>query len=316
MKEAVKKEASQDVIIVNRFPVWGVPGFNADEWNSKFLRANVILNSDVYEAVYPVHWGPLSLKFAFNGCEYYEIDNCRYRVTDGKFLLFNHGQLYASSVVSDKAVRSFTINYCPDFKKKKFADMMAGESKLLDDPSFEPGEDVNFFSKLYSYDPYIVKEVFELKNFIDKLNYNSLYINEKFANILEAIYRLNCRVLSETERVGAGKRSTRIETYKRLTRAKDYIESNFMNDITLGILAEVSCMNQFHFLRKFKQLYKKTPHQFLTGIRLNEAKTLLKKNDTTVTQVCLEVGYEDVSSFSKLFKKSTGITPDRYRYTT
>jgi AraC family transcriptional regulator len=301
-----------DVIIINRLPEWD-DEFDAKKWNTKFLETNVILNSDVYEAVYPVHWGPLSLKFAFNGCEYYETDNCRYRVTDGRFLLLNQDQLYESSVVSDKAVRSFTVNFCPEFKGGKFAELVASELKLLDDPEYESIKELNFFSKLYSYDTYIAKEIFELKNYIDGLNYNSLYINEKLSNILEGIYKLNCRVLKDTEGVAGGKVSTRIETYRRITRAKDYIDSNFMKEVSLETLGKVSSMNQFHFLRKFKQFYSKTPHQYLTEVRLREAKAFLKKKKYSVTEVCMEVGFEDPASFSKLFKRSFGVSPIDYR---
>lgn len=300
-----------DVVIINRFPDWD-DRFDVKKWNTRFRETNVILNSDVYEAVYPLHWGPLSLKFAFNGSEFYQSENCRYRVTDGIFLLLNHDQIYSSSLISDKAVRSFTLNFCPEFKKKKFAELMASEEKLLDDPRYESIKDLNFFSKLYSYDPEIAKEIFELKNYIDGLNYSSLYINEKMANILEGIYKLNCKVLKETEAVNAGKPSTRIETYKRITRAKDYIESNFMNSVSLETLGKVSSMNQFHFLRKFKQFYSKTPHQYLTEVRLREAKAFLKKKKS-VTEVCMEVGFEDPASFSKLFKKSFGVSPVDYR---
>lgn len=302
-----------DVIIVNRFPDWHGAGFDPVEWNAKFYQTNVILNSDVYEAVYPLHWGPLSLKFAFNGEEYYETENCRYRVTDGNFLLFNHDQVYSSSLISDKAVRSFTLNFCPGFKKQKFAELMASELKLLDDPGYEPIKELNFFSKLYSYDPEIAKDIFELKSYIDGLNYNSLYINEKMANILEGIYKLNCKVLKETDSVNAGKPSTRIETYRRITRAKDYIDSNFMDEVSLETLGKVASMNQFHFLRKFKQYYKKTPHRYLTEVRLTEARSLLKKKKNSVTEVCLEVGFEDPASFSKLFKKNFGVSPVDYR---
>lgn len=301
-----------DVIIINKLPVWDA-GFNAEKWNAKFMQTNVILNSDVYEAVYPLHWGPLSLKFAFNGCEYYETENCRYRVTDGSFLLFNHDQLYTSSVVSDKAVRSFTINFCPEFRMKKFADMMTCDSKLLDDPDYEPIKELNFFSKLYSYDSEVATKIFELKSYIDGLNYNSLYINEKLSNILEGMYKLNCKVLKDTEGITAEKYSTRVELYKRLTRAKDYIDSNFMKEVSLETLGKVSSMNQFHFLRKFKQFYNKTPHQYLTEVRLTEAGTLLKNSKHTVTDVCMEVGFDSPASFSKLFKKNFGVSPVDYK---
>ena len=86
-----------EVLIVNRFPDWYATDFNEVDWNARFKKYNVILNSDVCEAIYPEHWGPLSIKFAFNGSEYYETENCRYRVSDGKYLLMNENQNYSGN---------------------------------------------------------------------------------------------------------------------------------------------------------------------------------------------------------------------------
>ena len=302
-----------EVRVINQFPDWYAPDFRISEWNRNFVDSNVILNSDVYEAIYPEHWGPLSLKFAFNGCEFYESDNCRYRVTDGYFLLFNHNQYYSSYLSSNKAVRSFTINFARDFKEKKIADLVASDDQLLDDPLYEPIKNMNFFSGLYRFNSEILKEIVGLKSYLDGLNYNTLFINQKLSSILEQMYYLNCNVAFDAGKIKAERPSTKIETYRRIFKAKDYIESNFMNEVTLDRLASVACMNPFHLLRKFKHFYNETPHRYLTKVRINEAKILLTQKDTTVTEVCFEVGYEDISSFSKLFKRFTGLSPDNFR---
>lgn len=302
-----------EVLIINRFPDWYASDFNEVDWNTRFKKYNVILNSDVYEAVYPEHWGPLSIKFAFNGSEYYETENCRYRVSDGKYMLMNENQNYSSSLVSDRAVRSFTINFSPNFKREKLTQLISTEEKMLDEPGYSICKEFNFFSRLFDVDVGIARDIVNLKAFLDGLNYNSLYINEKLSNILEVLYRINSSEICEADKAPGKKSSTRQETYKRLIRAKDYIDSNFEDDVTLEILSNVSYMNQFHLLRKFKEFFGMTPHRYLTYMRLEKAKNLLKKKKQTVTDVCFAVGYNDLSTFSKLFKRIYKVSPDVYK---
>ena len=192
--------------------------------------------------------------------------------------------------------------------------LLSRDEKLLDEPDYE-GEDINFFSQLYDINRDLASEIINLKTFLDGLNYNSLYINEKLSNILEVLYRVNSSTVSEACSAPGKKLSTREETYRRLTKAKDYIESNFDEEVTLEVLANVSCMNQFHFLRKFKELFGETPYQYLTIVRLDQAMNMLKKKKQTITDVCFAVGFKDLSSFSKLFKRTFNVSPDEFRQT-
>jgi len=66
--------------------------------------------------------------------------------------------------------------------------------------------------------------------------------------------------------------------------------------------------SRFHFMRIFKTTYGKTPHQYLTWVRIERAKLLLK-TDMSVSNVCFSVGFESVSTFTTLFKKLVGKTP-------
>ncbi len=78
-------------------------------------------------------------------------------------------------------------------------------------------------------------------------------------------------------------------------------------------MADVACLNLFYFLREFKKAFGVTPYKFLQTIRLQRARTLLAFSDMSVTEVCHEVGFFDVASFSKLFKKTFLITPGNAR---
>lgn len=102
------------------------------------------------------------------------------------------------------------------------------------------------------------------------------------------------------------------EIYQRIVTAKVYIDDNFHAPIDLDLISQQAFLSRFHFHRLFRRVYKKTPHQYLTGKRMEKAKTLLAENKP-VTEVCNEVGFESIGSFSVLFKKEIGFAPTYYR---
>lgn len=100
--------------------------------------------------------------------------------------------------------------------------------------------------------------------------------------------------------------------YKRIVQAKMFIDEHFAEQIDIDNIADEACFSKFHFIRLFKKTYGKTPHQYLTYARIENAKQLLKK-DISVTDVCFAVSFDSVSSFTGLFKREVGITPSEYR---
>jgi AraC-like DNA-binding protein len=99
---------------------------------------------------------------------------------------------------------------------------------------------------------------------------------------------------------------------EKIISAKRFIDENFSNRINLDIIAAEACISKFHFLRLFKSLYGRTPHQHLTEIRIEKAKQLLRSG-FSVADTCFLTGFESVSSFKALFKKSTRLTPSFYQ---
>ena len=104
-----------------------------------------------------------------------------------------------------------------------------------------------------------------------------------------------------------------ISVYKRLYRSKEFIDDCFNEPLDLDTIARQAYFSPYHFLREFKKVYNKTPHRYLTERRLDKAKELLKKNDSSVTEVCFEVGFQSLGSFSALFTRNVGISPAEFR---
>ena len=102
------------------------------------------------------------------------------------------------------------------------------------------------------------------------------------------------------------------DIYQRIVAAKVYMDDNFMEPMDLAQISRHACLSRFHFHRLFRQVYKKTPHQYLTQKRMQKAKDLLGENKA-IAEVCMELGYESTGSFSLLFRKEIGFAPQFYR---
>src|SRR4051794_17484294 len=92
--------------------------------------------------------------------------------------------------------------------------------------------------------------------------------------------------------------------YKRIVQAKLFIDEHFGEALDLDNIADEAYFSKFHFIRLFKTIYHRTPHQYLTKVRMEKAKYLLQQG-TAVAETCFAVGFSSVSSFTGLFRKYT-----------
>ncbi len=100
--------------------------------------------------------------------------------------------------------------------------------------------------------------------------------------------------------------------YKRIVQAKLFIDNHYADVIDLAKISDEAYFSKYHFIRLFKLAYGQTPGQYLSRVRIEKAMQLLK-TEMPVSQVCLSVGFESLSSFSGLFKRIVGSTPTAYR---
>lgn len=103
------------------------------------------------------------------------------------------------------------------------------------------------------------------------------------------------------------------DLYQRIATAKVFIDENYHAPIDLEQIAGQAFLSRFHFHRLFSRIYRKTPHQYVTQVRLEAAKILLAKEGISITEVCNSIGFESLGSFSTLFSKQSGYSPQYYR---
>jgi two-component system response regulator YesN len=95
--------------------------------------------------------------------------------------------------------------------------------------------------------------------------------------------------------------------------AKQYIKEHFAEQISIDDIAEIVNFNVSYFSTLFKKVTGNTYREYLRGIRMDEAKRLLKETNLSVALICDNVGYNDVKHFSSSFRKTTGVKPSEYR---
>lgn len=100
--------------------------------------------------------------------------------------------------------------------------------------------------------------------------------------------------------------------YVQVRQSKAFMEKYYADKIMLDNMAKAACMSRYHFIRLFQTIYGTTPRQYLRDVRIHKAKELIKKGGA-IAQVCYEVGYDSLPTFSSAFKKGTGHSPKKYQ---
>ena len=97
------------------------------------------------------------------------------------------------------------------------------------------------------------------------------------------------------------------------TKLTQYVDEHLAESISLSSLAELVQLSPYHFSRAFKQSFGQPPHRFLTGRRIERAKSLLADRKLSVTEIGFDIGFSEASAFTSAFHKLTGETPTDYR---
>lgn len=106
---------------------------------------------------------------------------------------------------------------------------------------------------------------------------------------------------------------TEVKDNDRINVVFNYVKNNFQEDITLSVIADMVNMTVPSFCRYFKKITNKTFVQFVNEYRLVHASKLLAEQPLSISEVCLESGFNNFSHFNKSFKAFTGKSPSEYR---
>jgi transcriptional regulator GlxA family with amidase domain len=103
------------------------------------------------------------------------------------------------------------------------------------------------------------------------------------------------------------------ELNRRLLRARDAMDRAYAQPLDIPALARIASVSEAHFIRTFRATFGETPHRYLQRRRVERAMYLLRATNRSITDVCLDVGFSSLGTFSRIFREIVGDSPSTYR---
>lgn len=226
--------------------------------------------------------------FIEKGKRHLSCKNKQFIIETGDLILFNPGDIHTCEQIDDRALDYRCINIKENVMKKIIFEI-TGKEYL---PNFKAV--VLFHNEL-------VSSLRELHLMIMKEEKN-LKKEELFLFIIEQLIREYSNLVSDTTMQEA---STEIKT------VCDYLENNYMENISLNQLSNLTGLSKYYLLHSFTKQKGISPYNYLQTIRIGKAKKLLEQGDMPI-DVAFKTGFTDQSHFTNFFKKLIGLTPKQY----
>lgn len=103
------------------------------------------------------------------------------------------------------------------------------------------------------------------------------------------------------------------DSNRRMLRARDAMDRAYDEPLDIAALADIACVSEAHFIRVFRATFGETPHRYLQRRRVERAMFMLRETDKSITEICLDVGFSSLGTFSRTFTSIVGQTPSAYR---
>jgi AraC-like DNA-binding protein len=103
------------------------------------------------------------------------------------------------------------------------------------------------------------------------------------------------------------------DSNRRMLRARDAIDGSYAEPLDVPTLARIAHVSEAHFIRTFRATFGETPNRYLQRRRVERAMWLLRSTDRSVTDICMDVGFTSLGTFSRAFRDIVGEPPSAYR---
>ena len=257
--------------------------------------------------------GPLSIKWMPIGWSVWRTGSGSYRIEGDRFLVLNHGRAYSLSREADEPLESFSSFFVESFVEGVRRDLVHADAALLDDRPDRARVALEFREEIYDGDREVLPHLHRMWTGLRSGRATQESWEDAFHLLAERLLRSSADVRRAIDRLPARRPGTREEIHRRLQRGRTFLHEQFADHLDLEQVARVACLSPHHFHRLFRTAFGRTPHSYLTELRLERAATLLALTDQPVTAICFAVGFESLGSFSALFHRRTGLSPSAFR---
>ncbi len=310
--EAVKKNQGEPLFLKEApHPRELTEVFNTISFEGLKQIPNTVIHANIAsETYYPESPMPLTLGYILKGRMVIEKERHRIVLQDHSYHLTN-ASVFSTEAEEESEV--FRISFQPGFLEKAFTDWTQPCEFLLDNPDYLSKSTIYFVEKFYPADQSLQSFLLQWREDLQSEAMSAWDLEEKFHQLSEHLLGTHKGVHEELGRLPSIKPSTRTELYRRLNLARDFIEDSLTHPLNLGVIAKTASLSKHHFLRLFKKVFKKTPYQYLLHRRLEILKNRLQMTSKSITELCYDLGFQDLSNLNHLFKREFGSSPYHYR---
>jgi AraC family transcriptional regulator len=180
----------------------------------------------------------------------------------------------------------------------------------LQDPLFDPDSGITaaISPRLFFFDQAVWDTALKLKAEVG----NSDPWSREYAKALSLVLMHELIRLERPMPAAARPRRGGLPVWQQ-KRVVEFIEEHLAEDVSLAALAELADLSLYHFARVFKQSFGAPPHRYHMIRRMDRARSLLQRPALSVTEIGIQIGFRETSSFTRAFRKFTGLTPTEYR---
>ena len=136
--------------------------------------------------------------------------------------------------------------------------------------------------------------------------YYEMELKERLMGLLRELYKNQLVLPSKNTPSG-------IRRNDLIAQILQYIDENYRLDISIHSVAAKFCLSDVHFMNYFKQTTGMTCNKYINEIRLRQAGKLLLETEMTVSEICFDCGFSNLSNFNRRFKQYYGVTPSEYK---
>ncbi len=275
-------------------------------------RENFVIDARTDFAAYGPYRQCLSIKTTWSGAEEYYIGEATLAVRPDRYLVLNEGRVYGSLIEATAPVESFAVFFRPGMAAGMVDTLKRTTDSLLDDP--EPRDHLapEFIERFSPHDGLVTPGLRAIRDRVREGSCSEAWLEEKLQLLLERLLLREALFEPQIRTLPAVRASTRRELYRRLCRARDFIESCHAKPLDLARVAGVACLSPYHFLRLFRACFGVTPHRYLTDRRVDAAALAIREGADDLGAVADRVGFESRSTFYRSFKRRLGIAPSDY----
>lgn len=267
---------------------------------------NAVLCASTRRAEFPPLASPLSIKTITNGSATMVRDGRRYVADDDHYTVFNDGEVYTTVIHGDRPVHAFCVYFRPGLHEEVAAGLRHDLDTVLARGPLRERLPMAFSPHLRAHDHAVTPLLAEVRANVVAGRTEPDWFEEKFQQLLVALIDADRNHRRLADRMRAAKPSTRRELLRRIGWATDFINSNYMEPITLDDMARAAHLSKFHLARLFKVVLGITPHNYLQRKRTQVARRLVDGSDLDLAEVALAAGFGSRWTMYRFLRKSFG----------